>query len=52
MNKYLKDKNEEIKIRISTDLKRKFLEFCKISSIKPSERIRDLINNDINNGKS
>ena len=51
MKKYLKDKNEIIRIRIGDSFKKQYYEYCKINGYKISERIRILLENDLKNGK-
>lgn len=51
MNKYTKDKKETIKIRLSSELRKKYFDFCIKNNFSLSERIRMLIENDINDGK-
>lgn len=51
MEKYLKDKNETIKIRLNVDFKKKYLEHCKVFGQSLSKRIRVLLENDMKNGR-
>jgi len=41
-------KNVELKFRLEPDLKKQYIEFCKIHNYVPSKRLRKLLINDLN----
>jgi hypothetical protein len=49
MEKYLKDKTTELKIRISPELKNQYQKYCKDKRYSLSEKIRVLLENDMKN---
>jgi len=51
MKIYTKDKTSYIRLRLNIDLKKRYLEFCKTNSYKMSEKIRELLENDMKNGR-
>lgn len=51
MKNYTKDKEDSIKIRLSLELKQRYVNYCKMSGIKMSEKIRELLENELKNGR-